>query len=57
MHNQKGSQFDIAVLDSKAFDTLPHDGIINKLIHYDIDENIWLWIYNFLKKQETKCRS
>ena len=58
MHNKKGSQIDIAVLDfSKAFGTVPHDGLLSKLRHYDIDEKILLWFYNFLKKQETKCRS
>ena len=57
MHNKKGSQIDIAVLDfSKAFDTVPHDGLLSKLKHYCIDETIWLWIYNCLKT-ETKCRS
>ena len=58
MHNKKGSQIDIAVLDfSKDFNTVPHDGLLSKLKHYGIDEKIWLWIYNFLKTWETKCRS
>ena len=58
MHNKIGSQIDIAVLDfSKAFDTVPHDGLLSKLKHYGIDDKIWLWICNFLKKQETKRRS
>ena len=53
MHNKKGSQIDIAVLDfSKAFDTVPHDGLLSKLKHYGIDEKIWLWIYNFLKNRK-----
>ena len=49
MHNKKGSQIDIAVLDfSKAFDMVSHDGLLTKPMHYGIDEKIWLWIYNFL---------
>ena len=53
MHNKKGSQIDIAVLDfSKAFDTVPHDGLLSKLRHYGIDEKIWLWIYNCLKNRK-----
>ena len=53
MHNKKGSKIDIAVLDfSKAFDTVPHDGLLSKLKHYGIDEKIWLWICNFLKNRK-----
>ena len=53
MHNKKGSQIDIAGLDfSKAFDTVHHDGILSKLKPYAIDEQIWLWIYNFLKNRK-----
>ena len=53
MHNKKGSHIDIAVLDfSKAFDTVPRDGLLSKLKHYGIDEKIWQWIYNFLKNRK-----
>ena len=53
MHNKKGSQIDIAILDfSKAFDTVPHDGLLSKLKHYGIDGKILLWIYNFLKNRK-----
>ena len=55
MHNKKGSQIEIAVLDfSKVLDMVPHDGILSKLKHYGIYEKIWLWIYNFLKKTGNK---
>ena len=53
MYDKKGSQIDIAVLDfSKAFDTVPHDGLLSKLKHYGIDKNIWQWISNFIKKRK-----
>ena len=51
-YNKKGSQIDIAVLDfSKAFDTVPHDGLLSKLKHYGIDDKIWTLISNFLKQR------
>ena len=49
MHNKQGSQINITILDfSNAFDTVPYDGLLSKLKQYGIDDNIWLWIYNFL---------
>ena len=54
-YNKKGSQIDIAVLDfSKAFDTVPHDGLLSKLKHYGIDDKIWTWISNFLKQRKQR---
>ena len=54
-YNKKGSQIDIAVLDfSKAFDTVPHDGLLSKLKHYGIDDKIWLWISIFLKQRKQR---
>ena len=39
MHIKKGSQIDI--LDfSKAFDTVPQDGLLSNLKHYSIDDKI-----------------
>ena len=56
MYDKKGSQIDIAVLDfSKAFDTVPHDGLLSKLKHYGIDKNIWQWISSFFLKKRKQC--
>ena len=42
----------IAVLDFyKAFDTVPHDGLLCKLKHYGIDNKIWTWISNSLQQR------
>ena len=43
------SQIDVAILDfSKAFNTVPHAGLLGKLEHYGIDSKISLWISNLL---------
>ena len=47
------SQIDVAILDfSKAFDTVPHAGLLGKLEHYGIDSKILLWITNFLNNRK-----
>ena len=33
---------------------VPHDGLLSKLKHYGIDDKIWLWIFNFLKKNRKQ---
>ena len=48
-------QIDIAVLDfSKAFDTVPHERLLKKLMHYGIDGQTWSWIAAFLRNR-TQC--
>ena len=50
IHNKKGSQIDIAVLDfSKAFDLMMVSLVNSTLRHRG---KIWLWIYNFIKKKK-----
>ena len=49
------SQIDVAILDfSKAFDTVPHAGLLGKLEHYSIDSKILLWITNFLNNHKQR---
>ena len=50
------SQIDVAILDfSKAFDTVPHAGLLGKLEHYGIDSKILLWITNFLNHRKQRA--
>ena len=43
-------QTDVAVLEfSKVFDTVLHDRLLGKLVHYGIDKNIRQWFSIFLK--------
>ena len=47
------SKIDVAILDfSKAFDTVPHAGLLGKLERYGIDSKILLWITNFLNNRK-----
>ena len=49
------SQIGVAILDfSKAFDTVPHAGLLGKLEHYGIDSKILLWIANFLNNRKQR---
>ena len=49
------SQIDVAILEfSKAFDTVPHAGLLGKLEHYGIDSKILLWITNFLHNRKQR---
>ena len=45
----------VAILDfSKAFDTVPHAGLLGKLEHYCIDSKILFWITNFLNNRKQR---
>ena len=49
------SQIDVAILDfSKAFDTVPHAGLLGKLEHYGTQSKILLWITNFLNNRKQR---
>ena len=48
-------QTDIIILDfSKAFDTVPHTRLINKLTHYGINRHLIKWITSFLTNRQQK---
>ena len=46
-------QVDIAILDfSKAFDTVPHDRLLQKLNHYGITGTLHNWLTTFLTQRQ-----
>lgn len=50
-----GHQTDVAILDfSKAFDTVPHDRLLQKLDHYGVRGPIHTWLSNFLKHRTMR---
>jgi hypothetical protein len=40
----------------KAFDTIDHQIILQKLINYGIDENSLTWFHSYLTDRTQKCR-
>jgi len=45
-------QVDVILLDfSKAFDSVPHQRLLKKLLHYGINNNIYNWIETWLTKR------
>ena len=48
-------QIDMIILDfSKAFDTVPHNRLLNKLDRYGIRNKTHTWISNFLKYRKQR---
>ena len=49
------SQTDMIIMDfSKAFDSVPHNRLLLKLNHFGIQNNLLVWISNFLKHREQR---
>lgn len=52
-HYDRNTQIDVIILDfSKAFDTVPHKKLLNKLEGYGINGSIFKWIDSFLTQRK-----
>ena len=53
----RGEAVDIVYLDfRKAFDSVPHERLLAKLVSYGISGSILLWIRNFLSERVQQVR-
>ena len=53
----KGVQVDAVVIDfAKAFDVVPHDILIRKLVETNIDKRVVLWIREFLTNRTQRVK-
>ena len=52
----ENSQTDLFILDfQKAFGTVPHERLLNKLHHYGIKGHTHQWIRTWLKQRTQSC--
>ena len=53
----QGKQIDVIYTDfKKAFDKVPHAGLIKKLKEYKINTNLILWIQAFLSDRKQRVK-
>ena len=52
---ERGLQTDVAILDfSKAFDTVPHDKLLEKLKSFGIKGDLQDWLRHFLTQRKMR---
>jgi hypothetical protein len=52
-----GSRIDAVIIDfSKAFDLVPHDGLLTKIAASEVDPRIVIWIREFLLGRTQRVR-
>ncbi len=53
----RGGRVDAVVIDfAKAFDVVPHDRLVQKLMNSGIDPRVVAWISEFLRDRKQKVR-